>query len=195
MKEILAIVGSIIVAVSFVPYLIDTLRQKVKPRIASWMTWSLVTGISTVAALAAHAYVSALLTGAATLVELAVLTLALRNGDRTYGWIDGVSQAISTVGILAWLLSKDPATAILFGIMADFFGAVPTYYHGWVAPHEEQWQSFILTGFGSLLTVFAVTTHDFSNLAFPVYFSITATAIGADIFFRQKIVKPVPEAS
>src|SRR6185503_5709761 len=141
MKEILAVAGSIIVAVSFIPYLIDTVRHKIKPRIASWMTWSIVTGISTVAALAAQAYVSALLTGSATLVELAVLALALRNGDRTYGWVDGASQAISTIGIVAWLFSKDPAAAILFGIMADFFGAVPTYYHGWIAPHEEQWQS------------------------------------------------------
>jgi hypothetical protein len=189
MKNILALVGSIVAAVSFVPYLIDTVKQTVKPRIASWMTWSLVTGISTVAALTAHAYVSALLTGAATLVELSVLALALRNGDRTYKWLDAASQATSAIGIVAWLLSRNPAAAILFSIMADFFGAVPTYYHGWVTPHEEQWQSFVIFGFGSLLTVFAVTTYNFINLAFPVYFSITATTIGADIFFRQRVVK------
>jgi hypothetical protein len=190
MKELLSIVGSLIVAVSFLPYLKDTIQKKIKPRIASWITWSLLTSTATVAAISAHAYTSALLTGSATIVEVLILAFALRNGNRTYQLLDGIAQSISLIGIILWLFSRDPVYGIAFNVMADFIGGgIPTYYHGWVKPHEEQWQSFMIFAFGSFLTIFGVSTHNFVNLAFPIYLTFNSSTIGLDIYFRQKVVK------
>jgi hypothetical protein len=187
MQSILAVSGSIIVAFSFTPYLIDTINGKVKPRISSWSTWSLITGIATVAALSEGAYTSALLTGVTTAVELSVLFFAIKHGDRTYKLIDGICQGISLTGVGAWLLTGNVAWAIIFQIAADLFAAIPTLYHAWIAPHEEAWFSFLLFGLGSVLTVFAVEKQDFINLAFPVEFTLIALAIASTIYFRQKV--------
>lgn len=186
MKEALTIVGSVIAALSFIPYLIDTAKKKVKPRLASWFSWSLITTITTIAAISAHAYAGAALAGASTFVEVSVLILGLRNGDITYGLIDGVSQTISIAGIIAWIFTKNPLWAIVLNITADFSGAIPTFYHGWVKPHEEQWQSFAIFALGSLITVFGVSKLTFTDLAIPVYFTCIAGSIGLDIYIRQR---------
>jgi hypothetical protein len=188
MKTILTIIGPLIVTIGFIPYLRATARGSVRPRIASWATWSLVTGIATVAALTQRAYTSAVLTGIATGIELSILAMALRRGDYAYNWVDGVSQAISLLGICAWLLSKDATFAIIFNIVADGFGAVPTFYHAWIAPHEEAWQSFILGGIGSAVSLLAVGSISFVAAGFPIYLTVVGLTLGLNIYFRQRVV-------
>jgi hypothetical protein len=187
-KTILSIIGPLIVTIGFLPYLKDTVRGSVRPRIASWATWSLVTGVATVAALSQRAYTSAVLTGMATCVELSVLVMAVRKGDYAYNWVDGVSQAISLLGICAWLLSKDATFAIIFNIVADMFGAVPTFYHSWFAPHDEAWLPFIFGGIGATVSLLAVGSINFVAAGFPIYLMLVGFALGITIYFRQRLV-------
>ncbi len=189
MRELLSIVGPLIAAIGFIPYLKETISGKVKPRIASWATWSLITGIATVAELSHRSYTSAFLTGIATLIEVTILVFALKHGDHTYSWIDAVSQVISVAGLVAWLLSKNANYAIIFNMSADFFGAVPTFYHSWIAPHEEGWQAFIISGVGSGISFLAVKHISFISAGFPIYLSLVGFALGLNIYFRQKVVK------
>src|SRR5438105_5007577 len=102
-----------IVAGSFLPYLKLTIQHKVKPRVATWMTWSLVTGIGSVASFSAHAYSAGMVAAASTIVEIYILYFALKNGNRTYEWVDGACQALAFIGIIAWFFTKDPVWAIV----------------------------------------------------------------------------------
>jgi hypothetical protein len=181
-------------ALAFLPYLRDTVTGSVRPRVASWATWSLVTGIATIAALSQHAYTSALLTGVATCIELSVLVMALRKGAYDYSWVDGASQAISLCSIVAWLLSKDATLAIMFNIAADLFGGVPTFYHSWLSPHDEAWQPFLLSSVGAAISFAAVGTISFVAAGFPMYLMLVGLALGLNIYLRQKVV-PVKEAN
>jgi len=187
MRTILSIVGALIAAIAFLPYLRETLKGTVRPRIASWATWSLVTGAATIVALSEGAYTSALLTGAVTVVELLILITALRKGDYDYSWIDGASQLISVIGIIAWLTTDNPAWAIIFNIVADFFGAVPTFYHSWISPHDEAWLPFLLSGAGAGVSFLAVDSVGFVTAGFPIYLTIIGLALGLNIYFRQRM--------
>ena len=188
LRTVLSIVGPLIAALGFLPYLKETISGKVRPRIASWASWTLVTGIATIAALSEHAYTSAFLTGIATVIEGSILIMALRKGDYDYNWIDGTSQAISLVGIVAWLTTSNAAWAIIFNIIADFFGAVPTFYHSWIAPHDESWKPFILSGIGASVSFLAVQEIGFVTAGFPIYLALVGYALGLNIYFRQKQV-------
>lgn len=188
MRTLLSIIGPLIAALGFLPYLKDTIKGTVRPRIASWATWSLVTGIATIAALSQQAYTSAFLTGVATVIELSILIMALKKGDYDYNWIDGASQAISLIGIVAWLTTSNAAYAIIFNIIADFFGAVPTFYHSWISPHDEAWQPFIISGIGAGISFLAVSSVGFVTAGFPIYLCLVGFALGLNIYFRQKVV-------
>ncbi len=189
MSELLTVVGSLIVALSFTPYLIDTIKKRVKPRLATWSTWGLLGIIATVAEISAHAYTAAVLTGTASTIDILIVIFALRNGDRGYGWLDATCQAISIIGLVLWLVSSNPTWAIAFAIIADLFAAIPTYYHAWIEPFEESWHPFALFAFGATLAIAGISSHKFNNFAFPLYYLFSAISIGLEIYLRQKIVK------
>jgi len=188
MRFVFSIIGPLIAALGFLPYLKETAKGIVKPRVASWATWSLVTGIATIAELTQHSFTSAFLTGIATIIELSILIMALRKGDYDYNWVDGASQTISILGIVVWLTTSNPVWAIIFNILADFFGAVPTFYHSWIKPHDESWLPFILSGIGAGLSFMGVKYVGMVSAGFPVYLSIIGFALGLNIYFRQKVV-------
>ena len=169
MRFVFSIIGPLIAALGFLPYLKETAKGIVKPRVASWATWSLVTGI-------------------ATIIELSILIMALRKGDYDYNWVDGASQTISILGIVVRLTTSNPVWAIIFNILADFFGAVPTFYHSWIKPHDESWLPFILSGIGAGLSFMGVKYVGMVSAGFPVYLSIIGFALGLNIYFRQKVV-------
>lgn len=188
-RNILTILGPLIAAVGFIPYLKDAATGKVKPRIASWASWTLITGIATIAAIVAHAYVSATLTGILTIVEGAVLVAGLRQGDWEYGWLDAICQALSLTGIVAWLFTKDPVWALVFNILADFSAVIPTLHHSWVKPHEELWQPYALSGFGSFISFLGIKGYFFADVAFPIYLCLGSLLIAGTIYGRQRVVK------
>ncbi len=188
MRTFLAVIGSLITIFAFLPYLIGTIKGTVRPRIATWSTWALVTGIATIAELSQHAYSSALLTGSATFIELTILIVSLKKGDYDYSWVDGASQFISVIGIVAWLKTNNASYAIIFNMVADFFGAVPTFYHSWLKPHEEAWLPFALSSFGAGLSLLAVKDIGFVTAGFPIYLCVTEFFIFINIYFRQKFV-------
>ena len=145
-----------------------------------------MTGVATIAAISEHAYTSALLTGVATLFELLILIAALDKGDDDYAWLDGGSQVVSVVGVVAWLSTSNAAWVIAFAIIADFSGAVPTFYHSWIAPHDESWVPFVLSGIGAGISFLAVTDISVVTAAFPLYVCILGPVLGVTIYLRQK---------
>ncbi len=188
MTDILRIVGPILAASGFAPYLLSTIKGKVKPRVASWATWTMVTGIATAAELSKHSYTSALLTGIATIPEALILVMALRNGDFDYSWVDGVSQILSIAGIIFWLSTSSPMGAIVANILADLFGAVPTFYHIWIKPHEEAWLPFLISAVGSGMSLLAVANFGIVAAGFPIYLLLIDSSLSLSIFLRQKAV-------
>jgi hypothetical protein len=187
-STILSVIGPTIAALGFVPYLKGVIHGSVRPRVASWATWSLVTGVATFAALSKHAYTSALLTAVATCFEVAILVIALRRGDHDYNWVDGVSQAISLLGVVAWLSTSHAVWAIVFAIAADFFGAIPTFYHSWIAPHDESWVPFILSGVGGAVSFLGVSDVGVVSAGFPLYVCLIGPALGLNIIARQRAI-------
>ncbi len=173
-------------ASGFIPYLTSTIKGGVRPRVASWSTWTLVTGISTIAELSQHSYTSALLTGVATIPEALILIMALRHGRFDYNWIDGVSQLMSLIGIFFWLSTMNPSWAILANIFADLLGGVPTFYHAWIKPHEEAWLSFLISAVGSGMSLMAVPKIGLVSAGFPIYLLLIDSVLSIGIFLRQR---------
>jgi len=75
MKVSFLAVSVVLTLAAVLPYLRDILRRTTKPNLVSWITWTLLTGVATIAELAAGEYVAAIFTGAATLEVLAVVVL------------------------------------------------------------------------------------------------------------------------
>ena len=169
MKNILLIVASVITVASVIPYLRGILTGTTKPNIASWITWTILTAIATIAEIAAHEYTTAIFTSSAVLETSLVVVLGLKYGYAKYSRFDVICQIGALSGFALWWLFNSPALAVIAAVTIDFIGALPTIRHSWLMPSEETWPTYALAGLGGLFAIFALTAYNWTSLTYAVY--------------------------
>lgn len=184
MKSFLLALSVIITIASVAPYVRDILRGTTKPNIASWITWTLLTLVATIAEFAAGEYVTAIFTSAAVIETLLVVILGLKYGYAKYSKFDAACQLGALLGFICWYLFNTPAAAVIAVVTIDLIGALPTVRHSWLNPDEETWLTFSMAGFGGLLAIFALTTYNWTSLTYAVYIVLINAVITSVIIYR-----------
>ncbi len=169
MKELFLILSVLVTVGSVIPYIRDILRGTTKPNIVSWITWTLLTGVATVAEFVAGEYTTALFTGAAVLETGIVVLLGLKYGYVKYTRFDVVCQVGALTGFVFWYLFNSPVAAVVASVTIDFIGALPTIKHSWISPGEETWSTYALAGLGGLLAIFALSSYNWISLPYAIY--------------------------
>lgn len=186
MRDYLALVGAILVVLSGIPYIIDIVRRKTRPNIVSWFTWTLLIGIGAVATLAAGEVKTAIITfGDVTQVAI-ILLLGLRYGYAKLARFDIVCQISALVGLTLWLVFDSPTIAIVATIVVDLIASLPTFRHSWVAPQEETWQTFLISGVGAGVGLMSITSFNINSLAYPIYLVFLGVALSLTIIVRRR---------
>lgn len=186
LKTFFIVVSSVLAIVNILPYIRDVYRKKSKPRIVSWLTWSLLTAIASAASFSDKQYASAILTLLASVETLTVVILGWRYGDREFGRFDMICQIAAIVGLILWLIFNSPAIAIIATLSVDFIASLPTLKHSWEKPHEETAITFLLGSIAAVFTLLAANNHKITAIAFPAYLVAMNFAIAAIIYKRQK---------
>lgn len=188
MKAFLLILSVLITVASVIPYIRDILKGTTRPNIASWITWTLLTLVATIAEFAAGEYVTAIFTSAAVVETLLVVLLGMKYGYAKYSKFDAICQMGALSGFVFWLLFNSPAAAVIAVVTIDLIGALPTVRHSWLKPDEETWLTFAMAGIGGLLAIFALTTYNWTSLTYAAYIVVINAVITFVIIHRIKIM-------
>jgi hypothetical protein len=186
MQSFLVAISSILTIGCIIPYLVDIVRGKTKPRIVTWFTWSLLSAITSAAAFSDGQYPAAILTAFGSLATLLVVLLGWKHGDRKFERLDIVCQVGALIGLALWFLFDSPALAVIATTTIDLIGAIPTVYHSWKRPYEETWITFFISGIAGLLTLFAAGNWQVTSVLAPAYYFLFNTTLAAIIILRQK---------
>lgn len=195
MAAVLIVLSSLLTIGAIVPYLIDTVRLRTKPRVVTWFTWTLLTAITSAATFSDHQYATAILMLAGTLGTLLVVVLGWRYGDRKFDRLDLICQIGALAGLVLWLGTNSPALAVVTTMTIDFIGSIPTYRHSWVRPHEETWTTFAISSAGALCTLLALHAWRLTAILPPAYLCVANTAMASIIFFRSKQRGPATQTA
>jgi hypothetical protein len=190
MKTALIVISSILAIVNILPYIRDVYRKKNKPRIVSWLTWSLLTGIASAASFSDRQYASGILLLLSSLETLSVVILGWRFGVREFDFFDAACQAAAVVGLVLWLIFNSPSIAIIATISIDIAASLPTLRHAWRKPFEETAITFFLGSLAALFTFMAAKNFKITAVAFPIYLVLMNFLISAVIYTRQHNLKP-----
>jgi hypothetical protein len=169
MRNAFAVTAALIAAFSSVPYIIGIVRGKTKPDIVTWLTWSVLTGIGSAAAFAAHEPHTALLTVGATCSTATVVVLGLKYGTATISLLDIICQVGAIAGLICWLVFNSPLIGIVVPVCIDLIGALPTLRHSWDRPGEETWQTFLVGAVAPIFTIASITQYSVASLLYPLY--------------------------
>ena len=189
MKTLFLILATGITLISSVPYLLDILKGKTKPNLVSWMTWSLLTGIATAAAISAGEYTAAIFTGAATFETTLIVFFGIRRGYVQYTTFDIICQVAAVVGIILWQVFNSPTVGVIAAVIIDFIGALPTLRHSWLRPGVETWLAFALAGLGGTFAILALDTYNWVNMPYALYILIINIITTSIIISRQRQLK------
>lgn len=189
MQNLLLTISATLMLVAVVPYLIDVVRKKTKPRIVTWTIWTVLMAIAGFAALDAGATASAVVSFTSAFTTSLVVILGYKNSDKTFTKLDIFSFSGALVGLGLWWAFNSPLIAIVMSVLVDLIGAIPTVWHAYKKPQEETASSYVLYSLSAMVALFAIPEFSIAAVLVPVYLMIIDGSIAVIIIFRKRFSK------
>jgi hypothetical protein len=186
MKNALAIAGAILAAASALPYIVNILRGKTHPNLVTWVTWTLLATVQTLADWSAGADRTAILAGSVAIANGIIFVLALSRGVKKYTRFDFGCQLLAVVAFFFWRTTGDPNVAVALSWCAILIAALPTYHHAFVAPYAETWENFAIGGVAGILTILSLDSFSFAAVALPIMTLINAFVMTTVVLSRRR---------
>jgi hypothetical protein len=191
--EYTVLLGFLIGLLGLFAYLRDTLRGKTKPNRVSFFLWALAPFIGAAAAISDGVTWAVLPVFAAGFGPFLVFLASFINKKAywritTFDWI---CAAFSVAALILWQVTKDPAIAVAFAVLADAAAALPVLKKCWTHPHTETSVFFLTAIFAQSTAFFAMKDYSFVEMAFPIYL-ISICAVLFTLIEVGKHRKPQP---
>lgn len=168
-------------------YLLATLKGQAQPNPVTWLFWGLAPLVAFVAQIHKTIEPTAWMTLALAAGPLLIFLVSLSRGRHwKVGIFDILCGGSAAVGIVLWQMTSDPVMAVVFGILADILGGVPTIRKAYTTPSSEKAVPYLLSVCSMVLTISTIGDWQFVNYAFPVYillinvliYTLVATRMG-----------------
>ena len=85
------------------------------------------------------------------------------------GAFDYVSGALAVVALVLWWLTKEPAVAVVFAILSDWFVWLPTLIKAWRYPETETGIGYAIAVVNAAIGVTILQAYDFTHSGFLIY--------------------------
>lgn len=175
MKTAFTVASSALTAAAALPYILDIVRGRARPRVASWGIWTVVQAVGTVSAFGARQLPAACYTLFCGVGCAAVVFLGWRHGSRDFGPLDAVCVALATEGVA--LLAVATALpqlvplswAVAVSVATDLLAYLPTFRHAWLRPQEEPWLPYALFGGAAALVLWVADYQVLVGVIYPMY--------------------------
>jgi len=163
--------GAAIGALGTSLYLRDTLRGTTKPNRVTWLLWALAPLLAAAVELRDGIGLRALPTFMIGFMPLLVFLASFHNPASVWRIrrIDYACGAMSVIGTVVWLSTRNGVLAISAAIAADFLAGIPTMMKSWTHPGTETVHSYIGAVINSAILLFTVEVWTFEVAAFPAF--------------------------
>jgi hypothetical protein len=169
--------GSAIGALGSAVYLRDTLRGTTKPNRVTWLLWAVAPLLAASVQLDEGVGLRALPTFVVGFTPLLVFAASFHNPASVWKIrrIDYACGAMSVVGTLVWLVTRNGVLAISAAIAADFLAGVPTVMKSWTHPETETVYSYLGAVISMIILLLTIDHWTFDVAAFPLFIACMAS--------------------
>lgn len=186
MKEVFLILGAVLALFCTLPYIIDVVRRKTKPNIVTWIVWTILITIGTVALFVNGDYNAAWFLLGDAVATFAVVVVGLKYGTAELDRFDIACLIGALVGVVLWFVFDSPIIAIIATIVIDLIGTIPTIRHSYHHPEEETYITFALGIIATIFTLLSLTDYAFSEWVYPAYLLFSNSLLFVTIFLGQR---------
>ncbi|WP_344129571.1 hypothetical protein [Luedemannella flava] len=177
-RLLLMALSSLLAAASSVPYLRSIHAGITQPRLVTWATWSVLTGMAAFASASTGDWPAAVFAGIGTVATTTIVVVGWRRGHRGVGKLDITCASMVIAGLALWQASDQPAVAVIVACSVDLIGLVPTLANVWAHPGEENPSTWTLIAAGGLCAALAAWGDwTITALAYPVYVAVSTATV------------------
>jgi hypothetical protein len=168
--------GTAIGAAGAAVYLRDTIRGTTQPNRVTWLLWAVAPLLAAAVALNAGAGLRALPTFMVGFMPLLIFIASFHNSASVWKVrrVDYACGAVSVVGTIVWLITRNGVVAISAAIAADFLAGVPTLMKSWTHPETETVHSYVGALISMIVVLLTVDQWTFDVVAFPLFVACSA---------------------
>jgi uncharacterized membrane protein len=182
MKITIAIIAALLAIVGNVPYLRDIIKGRVQPHPYTWLVWSLVSCIIFFGQLAKGAGVGAIPTAASEVFTIIIFFFSLKYGFKNIRKIDTVFFIIALLGIIPWILTKDPTVSVIIAVGIDLVAFIPTMRKTWARPETETPVLYSMNVLRHILMLFSLQAYNIATTLHSIVMITTNTFMTMIIF-------------
>jgi hypothetical protein len=185
MKETFAVIAAIIAIGGNVPYIIDIFKKRVKPHPYTWLVWTIVSGINLFGQLDKGAGIGALPTAVAELFTLSIFLFSLQYGFKYIVKTDKYFLAAALIGLIPWIISKDPTISVVIAVSIDLIAFVPTIRKTWQNPHTETPVLYSANVTRHVLTLFSLQAYNVATTLHSIAMIVTNSIMTGIILLKK----------
>lgn len=178
--------GTAIGAMGTAAYLRDTLRGTTKPNRVTWLLWAFAPLLAAAVEFDEGIGLRALPTFMVGFMPLLVFAASFVNPDSvwTIRRFDYACGAMSVIGTIVWLATRNGVLAISAAILADFLAGIPTVRKSWTHPETETVHSYTGAAISMAVVLLTIDHWTFEVAAFPVFIVCMASVMVVLIAFE-----------
>jgi hypothetical protein len=171
--------GTAIAALGTAVYLRDTLRGTTQPNRVTWLLWAVAPLLAAGVEFDEGVGLRALPTFMIGFMPLLVFAASFAN--RSLVWtirrFDYACGAVSVVGTVVWLVTRNGVLAISAAIVADFMAGIPTVRKSWTHPETETVHSYVGAAVSMAIVLLTIDEWTFDVAAFPIFIVCMASVM------------------
>jgi hypothetical protein len=165
---ILGLLSAIIFVIADIPYLRDTIKGTTKPHRVTWGVVVFLNVVGFANQFASGADNSLWIFAAAVVMTASIFIASLKNGVGGQSKSDIFSLITCSLGVILWLVFKDPVFSIFANIFVGFVALLPTYKKTKKDPDSETKITWLLGTISTMLAAISVGELNVMLLLLPV---------------------------
>jgi hypothetical protein len=153
------------------------LRGTTQPNRVTWLLWAVAPLLAAAVEFNEGVGLRALPTFMVGFMPLLIFIGSFHNSAAVWKVrrMDYACGAVSVIGTIVWLVTRDGVLAISAAIAADFLAGIPTLMKSWTHPRSETVHSYIGAVISMVILLLTVDHWTFDVVAFPLFVACVAS--------------------
>ena len=186
--EVIVIIASIFAFIGNIPYVLDVLKKRTQPHPYTWFVWTLVSAIVFFGQVSKGAGIGAIPTFVAEIFTVFIFLLSLKYGFKNISKTDTVFLIIALLGIIPWIITKDPTISVVIAVSIDLIAFVPTLRKAWRYPSTETPLLYSMNVSRHILTLFSLQAYNIATTLHSIAM-ITTNTLMVIFLIRKKFLQ------
>src|SRR3989338_2872220 len=172
MKELIGFVTVMLAFIALYPFIVDIFKNKTKPHIFTWVVWAVVTILAFFGQWQKGGGPGSWTTGVTGILTIFIALISLKKGSKDITKSDVVMFIGALLGIIPWLLTKDPTLSVVILTIIDVLAFIPTIRKTIKDPQSETLVSYILHAVRHSLSITALANYNMATYIYPASLAV-----------------------